>query len=70
MHSHHLGEKTVLRELSAAEETKEMLKGLTNCYGLAAAGNKSATRLPLPPLGCGGEWKERGRNWWVGIKAV
>ena len=36
----------------------------------AAAGNKSATRPPLPPPACGGEWKERGRNWWVGIRAV
>ena len=25
---------------------------------LAAAGNKSATRPPLPPPRCGGEWKE------------
>jgi len=41
-----------------------------DCYGLAAAGNKSATRLPLPPSGCGGEWKEKGRNWWAGIRAV
>jgi len=41
-----------------------------NCYGLAAASNKSATRPPLPPPGCGGEWKETGRNWWVGIRAV
>jgi len=40
------------------------------CYGLAAAGNKSSTQLPLPPPGCGGEWKETGRNWWVGIRAV
>ena len=36
----------------------------------AAAGNKSATRPPLPPPACGGEWKEKGRNWWVGIRAV
>jgi len=36
----------------------------------AAAGNKSATRPPLPPPACGGEWEERGRNWWVGIRAV
>ena len=33
----------------------------------AAAGNKSATRPPLPPPRCGGEWKETGRNWRVGI---
>jgi len=25
----------------------------------AAAGNKSATRPPLSPPGCGGEWKEK-----------
>jgi len=37
---------------------------------LAAAGNKSAMWPPLPLLGCGGEWKETGRNWWVGIRAV
>jgi len=36
----------------------------------AAAGNKSATRPPLPLPACGGEWKERGRNRWVGIRAV
>jgi len=36
----------------------------------AATGNKSTTRPPLPPPGCGGEWKETGRNWWVGIRAV
>jgi len=36
----------------------------------AAAGNKSATRPPLPLLACGGEWKETGRNWRVGIRAV
>ena len=28
----------------------------------AAAGNKSATRPPLPPPACGGEWKETGRK--------
>jgi len=26
------------------------------------AGNKSSTQLPLPPLGCGGEWKETGKK--------
>jgi len=25
---------------------------------------------PLPPLGWGGEWKEKGKNSWVMIKAV
>ena len=40
------------------------------CSGLAAAVNKSATRPPLPPPGCGGEWKETAENWWVGIRAV
>jgi len=29
---------------------------------LAAAGNKSATRPPLPPPGCRGEWKDTGRK--------
>jgi len=40
------------------------------CSGLAAASNKSTTRPPLPPPGCGGERKETGRNWWVRIRAV
>jgi len=40
------------------------------CSRLAAAGNKSATRPPLPPPGCRAEWKETGRNWWVGIREV
>jgi len=30
--------------------------------GLAATGNKSATRPPLPLPECGGEWKETGRK--------
>jgi len=43
----------------------------SNCVlVLAAAGNKSAMRPPLPPPACEGEWKETGRNWWVGIRAV
>jgi len=41
----------------------------TGCSGLGAAGNRSATRLPLPPPGCRGEWKETSRNWWVRIRA-
>jgi len=40
------------------------------CYSLAVAGNKSTTWPPLPPPECGGEWKETGRNRWVGIRAV
>jgi len=36
----------------------------------AAAGNKNAARPPLPLPACRGEWKEKGRNWWVGIRAV
>jgi len=43
---------------------------ITRCSGLAAASNKSAMRPPLPLPGCGGEWKQTGRNWWVGIRAV
>jgi len=31
---------------------------------------KAPCGRPSPPPGCGGEWKERGRNWWVGIRAV
>jgi len=63
----------------------EFKSGLLPCFGpmldpvnflflnvlvLAAAGNKSTMQPPLPPPGCGGEWKETGRNWWVGIRAV
>ena len=44
--------------------------GLHSCYGLAAASNKSATWQPHPPAGCGEEWKETGRNWWVRTRAV
>jgi len=43
---------------------------VTNSSGLAVAGNKSATQPPLPPPGCGEEWKGTGRNRWVGIRAV
>jgi len=43
---------------------------MLSCSGLAAAGNKSAMMPPLPPPGCGGEWKETGRKRWVGIRAV
>jgi len=53
-------------ELDVKLERKEK----RSCYSLAVAGNKSATRPPLPPQGCGGEWKETGRNWWVGIRAA
>jgi len=31
---------------------------------------KSPRGRPSPPPVCGGEWKEAGRNWWVGIRAV
>jgi len=41
-----------------------------SCSGLPAASKKSATQPPLPLPWCGGEWKETGRNWWVGIRAV
>jgi len=34
------------------------------------AGNKNTTWPPLTLLGCRGEWKETGKNWWVGIRAV
>jgi len=52
------------------------------CYPAPCLGTKfhvmvwlrPATKVPLgrpsPPLGCGGVWKETGRNWWVGIRAV
>jgi len=31
-------------------------------FRFGAVGNKSATRPPLPPLGCRGEWKETSRT--------
>jgi len=37
-------------------------RGKRGVLDLAAAGNKSVTRPPLPPPGCGGEWKETGRK--------
>jgi len=58
------------RDLKATMEIGWLNKILCRSYGLAAAGNKSATRPPLPPPECRGEWKETGRNWWVGIRAV
>jgi len=36
---------------------------------LATKGH-AVTLSPLPPLGWGGERKETGKNWWVGIRAV
>ena len=38
------------------------VRHISSVLVLAAAGNKSATRPPLPPPGCGGERKERGRK--------
>jgi len=35
---------------------------LSQCYVLAADGNKSATRPPLPLPGCRGEWKQTSRK--------
>jgi len=57
-------------DLPIAKTEIQFNKSVIKCYSLAAAGNKSATRPPLPLLGCGGEWKKTGRNWWVGIRAV
>ena len=56
--------------LSPAVIPAPRLGAILNVLVLAAAGNKSATRPLLPPPGCGGEWKEKGKNWWVGIRAV
>jgi len=35
-----------------------------------AAKDHSVALLPLPPLEWGGEWKEKGKNWWAGKRAV
>jgi len=56
--------------LLLSAETRRSEIGETIVSVSAAAGNKSATWPPLTPPACGGEWKERGRNWWVGIRAV
>jgi len=56
--------------VSSLKRESNPLEPSSLCSGLAAAGNKSAMRPPLPPPGCGGERKETGRNWWVGIRAV
>jgi len=39
---------------------------------LAPAGNKGPQGCSIapPPLGWGGEWKEKGKNAWVRIRAV
>jgi len=55
---------------SAETQVIVLSNRVSGCSGSAAAGNKSATRPPFPPPGCGGEWKETGRNRWVGIRAV
>ena len=59
-----------IKILEGKKQTRKHSYTIQSCYGLAAAGNKSATRPPLPPPWCGGEWKETGRNRWVGIRAV
>jgi len=58
------------RKMLCAGDSSTRKGFVGECSGLAAAGNKSATRPPLPLPGCGGEWEEAGRNWWVGIRAV
>jgi len=35
-----------------------------------AAKSHMIALLPLPPRGWGGEWEEKGKNWWVRIRAV
>ena len=56
--------------LTANKVMHYLHQSLNVCSGFAAADNKSTTRPPLPPPGCGGERKEKGRNWWVRIRAV
>jgi len=48
---------------------RPMLGRQIKCYSSAAGSNKSTMGPPLTPPGCGEEWKETGRNWWVGIRA-
>jgi len=47
-----------------------VISSLAKCHGLVEASKKSTMQPPLPQPGCGGEWKETGRNWWVTIRAV
>ena len=56
------GETTEAHQGQRVQKPTAAHGGPHACYGLAAAGNKSATRPPLPLPGCGGEWKERGRK--------
>jgi len=51
-------EKLLPPNVLHAPELQLTFPGPAPCCGSAAAGNKSATRLPLPPPRCGGEWKE------------
>jgi len=44
--------------------------GILICFGFGCSRQQKRHAAALPPPGCGGEWKERGRNWWVGIRAV
>jgi len=44
-----------------------------SCCSLSVASNKkghTVTLSSLLPLGWGGEWKEKGKNLWVGISVV
>jgi len=35
-----------------------------------ATKGRTVALLPLPSLGWGGEWKDKGKNSWVGIRAI
>jgi len=49
-------------------QTVERVKGAVTVWLRPAT--KAPRGCPSPPPGCGGEWKETGRNWWVEIRAV
>jgi len=49
---------------------RQVITSACPCVAILATKDHTVTLLPFPPLGWGGEWKEEGKNSWVGIRAV